>query len=72
MDRCFNCGYMCADRDEEGVPISNEYCHYDGPDAWAPCEQDNIYDEAAEEAAYWESIEHEYYSEENYDPDWIF
>ena len=43
MDRCFGCGYMWADLDEDGVPITNEYCHYEGPDAWAPCEQDDYY-----------------------------
>lgn len=43
MDRCFNCGYMWADLNDEGRPITNEYCHYEGPDAWAPCEQDEYY-----------------------------
>ena len=23
-------------KDEDGVPITREYCHYEGPDAWAP------------------------------------
>ena len=41
MNRCFNCGYMWADLDEDGTPITREYCHYEGPDAWAPCEQDD-------------------------------
>lgn len=41
MDRCFNCGYMWADLDDEGRPITREYCHYEGPDGWAPCEQDD-------------------------------
>lgn len=49
MSRCFNCGYMWSDCDESGEPISLEYCHYDGPDHWAPCEQDS-YDEYANEA----------------------
>lgn len=48
MNRCFGCGYMWADLDDEGRPISLEYCHYDGPDGYAPCEQDD--DEYANEA----------------------
>ena len=57
-----NCGYWWADLDEEGRPITSEYCHYDGPDEWAPCEQDSYNEytneadiearEAEEEAAY--------------------
>lgn len=50
MNRCFNCGYMWADYDDEGRPITNEYCHYEGPDAWAPCEQDDAYDYEEERA----------------------
>lgn len=49
MSRCFGCGYMWADLDDEGRPISLEYCHYDGPDDYAPCEQDDD-DEYANEA----------------------
>ena len=46
------CGYWWADLDEDGTPISLEYCHYDGPAEWAPCEQDDYYAElAAEEEA---------------------
>ena len=44
-----NCGYWWADLDEEGGPISLEYCHYDGPNGYAPCEQDS-YNEYANEA----------------------
>jgi len=44
---CFNCGYMYADCDEEGNPITLEYCHYEGPADWAPCAQDE-YDEERE------------------------
>ena len=33
---------MWADRDESGHAITGEYCHYEGPDAWAPCEQDEM------------------------------
>lgn len=50
MNECFNCGYWWADLDEDGTPLSLEYCHYNGPDGCAPCEQD-IYDEYANEAA---------------------
>lgn len=45
MSRCTNCGYMWADRDDDGAPISLEYCHYVGPEDWAPCEQDDEYPE---------------------------
>ena len=38
------CGYWWADCNEDGTPISQEYCHYEGPAEWAPCEQD-AYDE---------------------------
>jgi len=38
------CGYWWADCDEEGTPISQEYCHYEGPAEWAPCEQNEAYD----------------------------
>lgn len=41
MTRCEMCGYYWWDMDEDGAPIGNAYCHYDGPDAWAPCEQDD-------------------------------
>jgi len=44
-----NCGYWWADLDENGTPISLEYCHFDGPDEWAPCVQ-NEYNEYANEA----------------------
>lgn len=59
MNRCFNCGYMWADLDEDGTPITGEYCHYDGPDSWAPCEQDDAYD-YSEERAEIEAEEEEY------------
>ena len=51
VNRCFSCGYCWADLDEDGVPISNEYCHYDGPIAWAPCEQDD-YEEDFDEPTF--------------------
>ena len=37
------CGYWWADCDDEGVPISQPYCHYIGPEDWAPCAQDEYY-----------------------------
>lgn len=46
---CRNCGYCWADINEDGEPESLEYCHFDGPEGWAPCEQDS-YDEYANEA----------------------
>ncbi len=36
MNPCFGCGYCWREPDEE-----YERCHYDGPEAWAPCEQDD-------------------------------
>ncbi len=49
MNRCFYCGYWWEDLNEYGEPISLAYCHYDGPNEYAPCEQDS-YDEYANEA----------------------
>ena len=37
MDCEKNCGYWRVDLDENGAPISSEYCHYIGPEEWAPC-----------------------------------
>ena len=37
---CIDCPYMWADRDEDGVPEGNEYCHYEDPSNWAPCEEE--------------------------------
>lgn len=45
---CITCGYYWADVNEDGEPESLEYCHFDGPEGWAPCEQDN-HDEYAHE-----------------------
>jgi hypothetical protein len=35
---CATCGYLWQD-------INDKYprCHYEGPDAWAPCAQDEEY-----------------------------
>ena len=40
MSRCEQCGYWWADVDEDGETISYPSCHYEGPDDWAPCAQD--------------------------------
>jgi len=50
-----NCGYWWADLDENGTPISVEYCHYDGPEGWAPCEQDE------EPDGYWDEEPDDYW-----------
>ena len=44
---CITCGYCWADVNEDGEPESFEYCHFDGPEGWAPCAQDE-YDEEVE------------------------
>ena len=47
MNQCFNCMYMHPDWDTEGNVIRPEYCHFDGPEEWAPCyeeEPDELYD----------------------------
>ena len=46
---CITCGYYWADVNEDGEPESLEYCHFDGPEGWAPCEYVE-YDEYADEA----------------------
>jgi hypothetical protein len=55
MSRCTNCGYYWADCDENGAPISLEYCHYIGPEDWAPCAQNDYYEEPEED--YYDDIE---------------
>lgn len=57
------CGYWWADLDEDGTPISLEYCHYEGPAEWAPCEQDG-YDEYANEARIEEEAAYEEWLDE--------
>lgn len=44
MNECFNCMFMHPDWDAQGNPIRPEYCHYTGPDEWAPC-ADDIYED---------------------------
>lgn len=41
-NQCLDCPYMYCDYDD---PKGNEYCHYDGPSNWAPCEEEEYYDE---------------------------
>lgn len=62
---CRNCGYCWADVDEDGVPMSLEYCHFDGPDDYAPCEYSE--DEYANEAR----IEEEEAREEAEFEEWL-
>ena len=40
MNECFNCMYMHPDWDVNGNVIRPEYCHYTGPDEWAPCAEE--------------------------------
>lgn len=40
MTRCEMCGYFWQEEDE-----NHPYCHYEGVEAWAPCEQDDDYAE---------------------------
>ena len=59
---CFNCGYMYADCDATGIPITSEYCHFEGPKEWAPCAQDE-YEEAYDYDYYEEEIRYQEYLE---------
>ena len=65
MNQCFNCGYMYADCDECGEPTSLEYCHFEGPNEWAPCEQGEyeewLMEQAIADEDYRSTVE--YYSE---------
>ena len=45
---CGNCGYWWADVNADGVPISPERCHFDGPDSWAPCAYDSLIEDEDE------------------------
>lgn len=40
MNECFNCMFMHPDWDVNGNVIRPEYCHYVGPDEWAPCAEE--------------------------------
>ena len=48
MGGCFNCGYWYADVDELGEPLTIEYCHFEGPEGWAPCETEDIVEDDCE------------------------
>ena len=62
MSDCINCGYRYADCDENGVPISLEYCHFEGPDEWAPCAEQLLeMEQAIYDEDYRSSVE--YYGE---------
>ena len=43
MNRCENCGYHYKD-DDDRFPC----CHFEGPEGWAPCEQDEYEEETAD------------------------
>ena len=60
MSRCEQCGYQWPDVDENGELINAPYCHYEGPDEWAPCNQDD-YIEEDDPAAEW--MEEQHYEE---------
>ena len=51
MNECFNCMYMHPDWDVNGNVIRPEYCHYVGPDEWAPCAEEE-YEEDAYDVSY--------------------
>lgn len=71
MNICFNCGYMYADLDKDGVPITNEYCHYNGPSEWAPCATDE-YEPEDYIMDYWaDSAEEAGYDEEAAYQEWL-
>lgn len=38
---CVNCGYRYADVNENGEPISLEYCHYEGIEDYMPCQYES-------------------------------
>ena len=77
MNQCFNCMFMHPDWDKDGNPIRPEYCHYVGPDEWAPCaddeaEEDDTYNEyyAAVFASMVEPIFEEYGAPYDYGDDY--
>ena len=41
LNPCSDCCYCWADVDDEGRPVSREYCHYPYDDGYAPCEIDD-------------------------------
>ena len=40
MIKCENCEYFWPDVDENGNTKDYSRCHFDGPDAWSPCAQE--------------------------------
>ena len=39
--KCSDCSYWYADVDEnDGTPVTCDYCHYDYDDGYAPCEEE--------------------------------
>ena len=49
MNQCCNCGYMWADCDSNGKPITNEYCHCHETGDVCPVEYDEYLEWAREE-----------------------
>ena len=45
--RCEHCGYWWRERGEE-----HPSCHYEGPDQWAPCEDEDDYYEEPDDCDY--------------------
>ena len=51
-----NCGYYWKEEDD-----AFPRCHFEGPDGWAPCEQeDEYYDDEAENDSIYYDVEVEY------------
>lgn len=50
-----NCGYYYRAEGEDF-----ERCHFEGPDGWAPCEQEEYYDDEAENDMVYYEVEVEY------------
>lgn len=40
MNMCENCGYYYKDVNAYGNTTNSAHCHFEDPDGWAPCEQD--------------------------------
>ena len=64
MNECFNCMFMHPDWDVNGNVIRPEYCHYVGPDEWAPCAEEE-YELEPDPAPDWLEME-EAIAEEDY------
>lgn len=46
---CKLCAWFYSDIDENGYPISKQYCHYNRDDGYAPCELEDNEKETYEE-----------------------